>query len=259
MPTETPEPTAALADARRALRCLYVQVPEEVARDVGTKVEAAFAALATAADRAAQAERLKIAREAARLSKRDDMSDEQALEALLGVYNDCLSFQTDCAGCAAATSRDYDVQCRIDDAADRARREAFREASKSVWAGSVCMADAKRFKREFDRLAGTPDAPTPPVRGTHALLADDELWRIRCDVTRGAEMSVPAATVRRLLRHIDALATEAARARQEERDACARWLDRLADAADTCGDYDHSAIYARVAKELRAATPEPRS
>jgi hypothetical protein len=123
MPTETPEPTAALADARRALRCLYVQVPEEVARDVGTKVEAAFAALATAADRAAQAERLKIAREAARLSKRDDMSDEQALEALLGVYNDCLSFQTDCAGCAAATSRDYDVQCRIDEAADRARQD----------------------------------------------------------------------------------------------------------------------------------------
>ena len=34
-----------VAEARKALRCLYVQVPESVARDVESKVEAAFASL----------------------------------------------------------------------------------------------------------------------------------------------------------------------------------------------------------------------
>lgn len=56
----------------------------------------------------ADAKLLGIARLAAKLSKRDDLSDEEAVRILLATYNDCLSFQVDCANCAKAWSMGFD-------------------------------------------------------------------------------------------------------------------------------------------------------
>lgn len=47
-----PKPDGLLTDeARKALRCLYLEVPEAVARDVAQRVEAAFAGMQAEIDR----------------------------------------------------------------------------------------------------------------------------------------------------------------------------------------------------------------
>lgn len=58
--------------------------------------------------RAAEARLLAIARHAARLSKRDDMTDEEAIKHLLLVESDCITWQTDCAKCAETIQKSAD-------------------------------------------------------------------------------------------------------------------------------------------------------
>ena len=90
---------------------------------------------------------LAMARFAATLSKRDDLSDEDAVRIFLNVYNDCLSFQTDCVNCAKTVSDSY--QQSETDAATIAR---LTEEVATL-----------RAALNVDRIRVTSFTPTPPA------------------------------------------------------------------------------------------------
>lgn len=52
-----------------------------------------------------------FARLAAKLSGRNDLSDEEAVRILLGVYNDCITFGVDCGKCARTISEAFGEHC----------------------------------------------------------------------------------------------------------------------------------------------------
>ena len=84
-----------------------------------TDVPALVAAVRTLQDRL-----LAIARHAARLSKRDDLDDEEAIEKLLQVCSDCETWQSECARCAEATGKAADDYLRNEEKAEKALARA---------------------------------------------------------------------------------------------------------------------------------------
>jgi hypothetical protein len=128
---------------------------------------------------AAEARLTSMARTAARFAQRDDMSDEEAVRALLRVESNCTTWQTACHGCALSASRQYDEFALREQADARATQAeaAMKERCAKV-ADDYCLREdisslydeAARERAVLILNQGVASVPSPAP----SVVSDDD-------------------------------------------------------------------------------------